>query len=76
MGSKDSIILSFLESYRYNGYWDEPEPPAALMDVSENTAALLKTAFGKPKVYGKKLSYPFYRCAMKLNERVECSMTI
>ncbi len=35
------------ESYRYNGYWDEPEPPAALMDVSENTAALLKKAFGK-----------------------------
>ncbi|XP_064395485.1 uncharacterized protein LOC135342623 [Halichondria panicea] len=35
------------ESYRYNGYWDEPEPPAALMEVSENTAALLKTAFGK-----------------------------
>ncbi len=36
------------ESYRYNGYWEDTEPPAALVDVSENTASLLKSAFGKP----------------------------
>ena len=32
------------ESYRFNGYWEDTEPPAALVEVSENTASLLKTS--------------------------------